>query len=148
MTDSTNEITNLLCRYAELMDSGKLEDAAALFRHAGINVPDAEDLLDETRLLALWQKHVIIYPCGTPRTKHVISNPLIEVDETAGKATARSYYTVYQQTAALPLQVIACGRYHDQFECLDGVWVFTYRDYSLLDLVGDMSAHLRSIAIE
>lgn len=143
MTDSTNEIANLLYRYTELMDSGDLQTAAALFRHAGINVADEGALLDESGLLALWQRHVIIYPCGTPRTKHVVSNPMIEVDETAGKATARSYYTVYQQTPALPLQVIACGRYHDQFERLDGAWCFTFRDYSLLDLVGDMSSHLR-----
>jgi SnoaL-like domain len=52
----------------------------------------------------------------------VITNPIIEVDETAGTASCRSYYTVIQQTDDLPLQVIVAGRYHDQFLLVDGRW--------------------------
>ena len=73
---------------------------------------------------------------------HVIANPIIEVDETAGTATCRSYYTVLQATDSLPLQVIAAGRYHDNFERADGKWRFSYRDYTLFDLAGDLSDHL------
>lgn len=85
-----------------------------------------------------------LYPCGTPRTKHVVTNPIIEIDEKRGRATSRSYYTVYQATEELPLQVIALGRYHDEFERVDGVWRFSYRDYSLLDLMGDLRFHLKA----
>lgn len=143
MTSSAIAITNLLYRYTEAMDSGNLEDAATLFRHARIKVRDSAELLNDADLLALWRNHVKLYPCGTPRTKHVVTNPIIEIDENQGTAAVRSYYTVYQAVEGFPLQVVAAGRYHDQFEQVDGVWRFSYRDYSLLDLIGDMRFHLK-----
>jgi len=93
-------------------------------------------------MLALWRAHVRLYPCGTPRTKHVVTNPIVEVDEEAGTATCRSYYTVFQATPDLPLQAICAGRYHDAFVRIEGTWHFSQRDYSLLDLIGDVSQHL------
>ncbi|MNT87133.1 hypothetical protein D3C72_2275060 [compost metagenome] len=50
-----------------------------------------------------------------------------------------------QGTSDLPLQPIATGRYHDEFERIDGVWRFTFRDYSMLDVVGDLSRHLNGV---
>ena len=73
----------------------------------------------------------------------MVTNPIVEVDESAGTATCRSYYTVLQQTETLPLQVIAAGRYHDTFARVDGAWGFASRDYSLFDMQGDLSQHLR-----
>jgi SnoaL-like domain len=84
----------------------------------------------------------VVYPDGTPRTKHVVTNPIIEVDEAAGTASCRSYYTVMQHTDDFSLQPIVAGRYHDQFQCVDGVWRYSFRDYSLMDMVGDVSHHL------
>jgi 3-phenylpropionate/cinnamic acid dioxygenase small subunit len=56
-------------------------------------------------------------------------------------ATARSRFTVLQQTAELPLQVIIAGRYHDRFECIDGAWHFSEREMKT-ELYGDLSRHL------
>ena len=141
MISAETEIINLLYRYAELMDAGDLENVAALFSHASVKT--SEGLVDGAGpLLALWRKHVRIYPCGTPRTKHVITNPILEIDEAAGTAACRSYYSVLQATSELPLQIIAAGRYHDVFTH-DGVrWRFAERDYTLLDLTGNLSQHL------
>jgi len=141
MTSSETSVTNLLYRYAEYMDSGDLEGAAALFRHARIRSLDGE--LDESGILAFWRERVIIYADGTPRTKHVITNPIVEVDERAGTASCRSYYTVFQKVSDLPIRAVICGRYHDEFERVGGIWRFTYRDYSLADLPGDLSLHCR-----
>lgn len=146
MSNSAVEIANLLYRYAESMDGGDLPGVAVLFRHAQVKIAGSDALLDEAGMLELWRQYVRIHPCGTPRTKHVITNPIIELDETAGKATCRSYYTVLQATDAVPLQVIAAGRYHDGFERVEGQWRFCYRDYSLFDLKGDLSDHLRIAA--
>lgn len=145
-TDAT-AITNLLYRYAELFDAGDLDGAAGLFEYARIKVgrdaeAGADIVLDSAGLRALWRRHVKIHPDGTPRTKHVITNPIIEVDEAAGTATCRSYYTVLQATGGAALQAIAAGRYHDRFERLNGRWRFAFRDYSMLDLTGDLSDHL------
>lgn len=145
MNSSAIELTNLLYRYAEFMDGGDLEGAAALFRHARIKVSGEGHYADANGLLLIWKQHIKIYPCGTPRTRHVITNPIIEIDQVAGRATVRSCYTVLQATDQRPLQLIATGRYHDEFECVDQAWRFCFRDYSLLDLTGDMSAHLQGL---
>jgi hypothetical protein len=79
------------------------------------------------------------YPDGTPRTKHVTTNVMVEVD--GDTATARSYYTVMQQTEVLPLQPIICGRYHDTFTNQGGHWRFADR-LIFSDLIGDLSQHL------
>jgi SnoaL-like domain len=100
----------------------------------------------------------VLHPDGTPRTKHVTTNPIIEVDEDAGTAScpwghhpasgryphplAGDYYTVLQRTNEFPLQTIVTGRYHDRFECVEGQWRFSYRDLTLIDMVGDVSHHL------
>ncbi|MFA7587576.1 MAG: hypothetical protein WCY11_15520 [Novosphingobium sp.] len=50
-----------------------------------------------------------------------------------------------QQAGDGPLQPVMAGRYHDRFaRGADGRWHFTYRDYSLHDLPGDMSRHSRN----
>ncbi len=139
MSNSAVEIANLVYRYAEYIDAGDLESAAALFQHARIKTAVGEIGPDD--VLEMWRESVILHEDGTPRTQHVITNPIIEVDEEPGFATCRTYYTVMQQVDEGPLQAIMCGRYHDRFSRIDGQWRFIYRDYSLHDLPGDMSRH-------
>jgi 3-phenylpropionate/cinnamic acid dioxygenase small subunit len=93
-------------------------------------------------MLALRQQVIIIYPDGTPKTKHVLSNPIIHIDVETGKVTSHSYYTVFQATENRALQVIAKGHYFDQFELTGGSWRFSYRD-SQTDMLGDVSGHIR-----
>ena len=140
MSTSAIQICNLLYRYAECMDSGQLVEAAELFRYARVKV-HSQHFIYHTALLRLWQQRIKLYPCGTPRTRHIISNPIIDIDEASGTATIRAYYTVLQATEDLPLQPIAAGRYLDEFERVDGVWRFSFRDYSKLDMPGDLRAH-------
>jgi len=142
MSTSATEICNLLYRYTEAIDEGRLEDAAALFRHARIET-GAAGPLDADGLLALWRRILVIHPCGTPRTRHLVTNPILDIDEAAGMATGRSCFTVMQATAELPLQIIASGRYQDRFARIDGEWCFVERDYRQLDFIGDLSRHLR-----
>jgi SnoaL-like domain len=139
-------ITNLLARYAECIDTGDLAGAARLFTHAQIKVglgPDGANLIDADALLQLWRDNIVIHTDGTPRTKHVITNANIDVDAAGNTATCRSYYTVFQQLEGFPLQPIIAGRYHDRFDEVDGSWRWSFRDYTLVDLVGDLSQHLR-----
>ena len=141
---SETAIANLLYRYAECIDRGDLTAAAKLFTHAKVRrkVQEAEVFLDSVQIEEFWRKEIILYPDGTPRTKHVITNPIIEVDEEKNAATCRSYYTVLQQTPDLPLQIVCSGRYEDRFERVDGQWRFSFRNYALLDFVGDISQHV------
>lgn len=142
MSNCAVQVSNLLYRYAECLDCGQLVEAAELFRHARIKVKSQGDYIDHTALLGIWQQRVKLYPCGTPRTKHIISNPIIDIDEVSGTATIRSCYTVLQATDDLPLQPIVAGRYHDEFKRVGGVWQFSFRDYTQLEMMGDLKQHL------
>lgn len=141
--DSYREIENLVYAYAELVDAGDLEAMARLFSHAEFLGPDGKIAASGSEeFLALQRRAIKIYAeTGTPLTKHVTTNLIIEVDESAGSATARSYFTVLQATEDLSLQPIIAGRYNDSFERVDGYWRFRRRQ-SIPEFYGDLSKHL------
>ena len=132
-------IATLVYGYAERVDAGDLDGVAALFAHATYRSDRGGAYTGAAEVAAVLQRLVLLYD-GVPRTRHVTSNLTIAVDGAA--ATARSYFTVLQATAELPLQPIVAGRYHDRFERADGVWRFADR-LVLMDLVGDLRRHLR-----
>ena len=142
MSASHLAITALVHAYAERIDAGDLDGLAALFTDATYRSARGGSYQGAAEVAAVLTRLVILHGDGTPRTKHVITNLTIDVDETAGTATARSYFTVLQQTARVPLQVIVAGRYHDRFARAGAVWRFTDR---LIhgDLLGNLSDHLR-----
>ncbi len=141
--DSYREIENLLYLYAERIDGGDLEGVAELFADAEILAPAMESgVRGYEEVLAMYQTSTRIYEqTGTPCTKHVTTNAIIEVDEGKNSATARSYFTVFQALEGLPLQPVIAGRYHDQFERIAGNWRFKERKM-FPDLYGDLSRHL------
>ncbi len=146
MTDSARAIENLLYTYAERIDAGDLDGVAELFAHGRIcGLEDTPETTVEGRdaVRAMYEASTRVYPeTGTPMTKHVVTNARIEVDDGAGTASARSYYTVLQATDGLALQPIITGRYHDTFHRLDGAWWFETR-IMLVDQLGDLSHHLK-----
>lgn len=141
-----HEITNLLYRYAELIDQGEFDRCSELFRHARILAREGNRIttIDAAQVLALWKSSIILFEDGSARSKHVVTNPIVELDDSGTSATARSYYTVFfQEKDADPIRPIVAGRYHDRFEKVDERWRFTERDYTRTDLVGDISGHTR-----
>jgi SnoaL-like domain len=141
-SDATVQVANLIARYAELIDAGDFDGLAALLGEAGVGAGDGPSLLTgKEALRKLFVATTRRYPDGTPGTKHVTTNLIIEIDSGATTAAARSYFTVLQAVPGLPLQPILAGRYHDRFERPDGVWRFSERRY-LIDLVGDVSKHM------
>ena len=141
--EDSRQIENLIYCYAERIDNGDLEGVAELFRDAEIvsmvhNV--CRTGFDE--VLRMYQLSCRLYAStGTPLTKHLTTNVIIELDENGSEARARSYYTVLQATADLPLQAIISGRYADAFRRVGNQWQFARREM-LVDLIGDCSAHL------
>jgi 3-phenylpropionate/cinnamic acid dioxygenase small subunit len=138
--EHAQQITTLIHRYAECIDGGDFEGIAHLFEHATIRSGEYSFQGYET-LLNLWKGMVRIYESGTPLTKHVISNVIVEVDTDEMTATGRSYVTVFQaKPPELPLQAIVSARHHDSFERVDKVWRFKER-VDITDLVGDLTWH-------
>lgn len=145
MADAAREIQNLLHTYAEHIDAGDLEALADLFAHgriaASADATAEQAIAGREHVLALYRRTTRIYQDGTPHTKHVTSNAIIEVEQGADSARARSYFTVFQQVDDFPLQPIVAGRYRDSFQRIDGRWWFDTR-VILVDLAGDLSRHL------
>ena len=143
MTDTSTELSNLIARYAELIDAGDLEGVSELLAHAAVGAGDSPSLLSgKDAIRSLYASTTRIHPDGTPGTKHVTTNLILDIDDDSGTASARSYWTVLQAVPGLPLQPILAGRYHDRFErAMDGGWRFVERRY-LVDLVGDVSHHM------
>ena len=138
--DPAIAIPNLLYRYAMLFDDGDLTGAAALFDHGHI-VAGEHRLAGAADIVAMWQGWVQLYD-GRPRTRHITTNPIIDLANDGLSARCQSQWTVIQAAPGLPLQVVASGRYDDRFAVIDGLWQFTERHYVGTDLVGDTSAHL------
>jgi hypothetical protein len=144
MSDAHWEITNLLYRYAECIDVGDFDGVATILAHAVLTAEGASMHVEGfDDVLAWYVDGTRRYPdSGTPRTKHVTTNPIVEISPAGDRATCRSYCTVLQASPPeLPLQPIWAGRYHDQFAQVDGAWRFTARHF-ITDLVGDMSQHI------
>jgi ketosteroid isomerase-like protein len=142
MADAERSIENLIFSYAGFVDDGDLAAVASLFADATIGVDGMEaGLKGEDKILELLRSTIRIHDDGTPRTKHVTTNVMIEVDEDAGTATARSYFTVLHATEGLGLQTIVAGRYRDRFAWRSGAWHFVERRF-ITDLIGDISRHL------
>jgi len=134
-----HELTNLLHTYAERIDAGDLDGVADLFAHGRILRPQGDAVGREGAREMYRQAR--LYDDGTPRTRHVTTNAIVEVDAGGETAAVRSYFTVFQQTDVLALQPIIAGRYHDTFHRVEGAWCFATRRI-LVDQLGDLSQHL------
>ncbi len=141
--DAHTAIAQLVYGYAERIDAGDLDGVAELFA-AGRVTAEGSDAVRAGRddVLEMYRRSTRIHDdAGTPKTKHVTTNLIVEVDEATGTAQARSYFTVLQATPELTLQPVIAGRYHDRFERCEGTWRFAER-HIICDLFGDLSHHL------
>lgn len=134
-------IERLIHLYPHYLDAGRFDMLGSLFEHADLYI-GAELVAhsDPSAVTALWRRYVRIYPNGTPRTRHIVSNIMID-SAGADQATAYSSVVVLQQPAGLSLRPIITGDYLDKFGRIDGRWWFTERRVGN-DLFGDLSHHL------
>ncbi|MBX7432207.1 nuclear transport factor 2 family protein [Mycobacterium sp. Y57] len=129
-------VTELLYRYAELIDAGDFDGVGALLgRGSFMGVAGAE------RIASLFAGTTRRFPDhgNTPRTRHLVLNPVVDVH--ADTAAARSTFCVVQQTETVPLQPIVVGRYRDTFTRGGDGWYFAERLVDI-EMIGDVSAHL------
>jgi len=141
--DDSRHIENLIYRYAQRIDAGNLEGVAELFRDASIvSTQHNSHQSGYDAVLKMYQMSCRIHePSGTPLTKHLTTNVIIDINQDGLTANAHSYYTVIQAAGALTLQPIISGRYNDDFRKVGGQWQFSQREM-FVDLIGDLSAHL------
>ncbi len=134
-------IVALVHAYPRLQDRADFEGIGKLFAKGrfsstmGRSLGGAELAADRARGIRLHED-------GTPRTRILTTNLMIDIDEEAGTARARSYYAMLKQPPGEPLSVVGAGRYHDEFVREDGAWRFEER-VSIFDLSGDVGGFLR-----
>jgi hypothetical protein len=137
------QIANLIARYAFATDDGDFPALGRLFAQATFTLNDREPVHGAAAITTLARRVLQTYEDGTPRTRHVTTNLLIDIDEPGGTARSRSYFTVLQSLPTFPLQPIAAGHYEDRFaRDAAGVWHFAARAVCT-DLTGDTSHHAR-----
>jgi hypothetical protein len=135
-------IENLIATYAFLVDDGEFAELGGLLADADFSLNGGPAAHGRDAVERLAHETLQTYEDGTPRTRHVTTNIIIEVDERAGTATSRSYFTVFQSLPGFPLQPIASGRYQDRFQQRDGRWRFIQRLVTT-SFTGDVSHHVR-----
>lgn len=137
-------LENLIYRYADLVDRGDFAGLGELLADATF-IGSGAELKGRKAIEDMFRSLVIVYDDGTPKTKHVTTNLIVDVDEEAGTAQSQSYVTVFQAVDGFSLQPIVAARYEDRFLRKGSEWRFAERRFHL-DLVGDISRHLRPLA--
>jgi len=134
------EIEALVYGYAERIDAGDMEGVVDLFAHATWrSTLTGQVLRDRASVKAVYGR-IALYDVA-PRTKHVITSLVVDVDGTS--ATGRCSFSVLQGVVpGAPLQFVVAGRYFDRFERGPDGWRFADRLF-VLDLGGDQSQHFR-----
>ena len=139
----TEAITKLIYTYAERIDAGDFDGVGDLFAGATLTFEGYGDAVAGRDAVArLYERSTRRYEDGTPRTKHVMTNVMVDVDDTGDAATSRSYFTVLQAVpGALALQPVIAGRYHHTYARDRHGWrVVTM--HITIDLAGDLSHHM------
>ena len=132
-------IKNLLHRYAEMVDDGDFAGVSTLFARARVHMSGPlDDAIPGEAVGSVMKRFVRLYD-GIPKTRHVITNSIIDISNEQISATTRSYFTVMQIIDAP--KIIVMGRYHDRFARDADSWNFTER-IIMVDAVGDVAGHL------
>jgi ketosteroid isomerase-like protein len=116
---------------AELLADGRLRMDAK-----GMN---GEPMHGAAAIETFYAGQVVTYD-GDPRTRHLITNHVVEVDAAERTATGECYFTVLQAVPRQPAGIVVVGRYHDRFERVDEVWRFTEKVIQV-DYLGAIGEH-------
>lgn len=142
MSTDKVEITELLYRYAELIDAGDFDGVGLLLARSTFGGPASGSVSGAENIAKLFAMTTRRYPDhdNAPRTRHLVLNPIVELNDD-GTAATRSTFCVMQDTETVPIQPIVVGRYYDAFARDDAGWYFTERKVEI-QMIGDVSAHL------
>ena len=141
-----DRIRNLLGRYCDLMDAGDWAGVGALFARGRLADEHGTELAAGAEAVERFYARGTLLYDGSPRTKHLVLNTVLDNPAADGTVAAGSSYLVLQAIPGAPLRPIITGRYADRFAPIGGGepgWHFEERRFAI-DLVGDLAHHLRS----
>jgi ketosteroid isomerase-like protein len=136
-------VSQLIYRYAERIDLGDFAGVAELFEHATMTFEGFGDAVSGREAIEkLYTRSTRRYEDGTPHTKHVMTNVLVDVGDDGLSAASRSYFTVLQAVPGeLALQPVIAGRYRHTYRRVESQWRVEAM-HVMIDLVGDLGHHM------
>jgi uncharacterized protein (TIGR02246 family) len=140
---AVHAVTKLIYSYAERIDEGDFTGVADLFAHATLTFEGFGDAISgRDAIEKLYTNTTRRYDDGTPRTKHVMTNVIVDIADDRVRASSRSYFTVLQSVPGeLSLQPVIAGRYRHTYEKVDGHWRVTTM-HIIIDLRGELGHHM------
>lgn len=143
MERAADAIPKLIYTYAERIDAGDFAGVAELFAHATLTFEGFGDAVTGREAIeALYTRSTRRFDDGTPKTKHVMTNVIVDASDDGTSAASRSYFTVLQAVpGVLSLQPVVAGRYRHTFESVEGHWRVATM-HVIIDLVGDLAHHM------
>ena len=136
-------ITKLIYTYAERIDAGDFDGVADVFADATLTFEGFGDAVaGRDAIAALYTRTTRRYEDGTPRTKHVMTNVMVDVADDGESAASRSYFTVLQAVPGeLALQPVIAGRYRHTYTFAENRWRVATMHITI-DLMGDLGHHM------
>ena len=130
-------ITKLIYTYAERIDAGDFAGVAEVFADATLTFEGFGDAVaGRDAIAALYARTTRRYEDGTPRTKHVMTNVMVDVADDGRTASSRSYFTVLQAVPGeLALQPVIAGRYRHTYTFAEDRWRVATM-HIIIDLIG------------
>jgi 3-phenylpropionate/cinnamic acid dioxygenase small subunit len=146
MPDDYEAIRQLCYRYTFLLDEGDFAGVAAMLADGALRpvMPGvaAEPIRGAAAIERFYADQVVTYRDGDPRTRHLISNQLIDLADDGLSAASRCYFTVLQRPPGRPYALVVGGQYHDRFVKVDGTWRFAEKAIQV-DHLNDIEYHFR-----
>jgi ketosteroid isomerase-like protein len=136
-------VSQLIYTYAERIDLGDFAGVAELFEHATMTFEGFGDPVSGREAIEkLYTRSTRRYEDGTPHTKHVMTNVLVDVGDDGESAASRSYFTVFQAVPGeLALQPVIAGRYRHTYRRVASQWRVETM-HVMIDLVGELGHHM------
>jgi len=138
-----DDIENLMTLYTEALDEARFADLGELFADGTVTIEGGPHsgrvARGRSEVAGFYQSIVALDAGARTGTRHFITNIYVQAE--GDEARARSYFAVTQQTSTLPLQIVACGAYHDLYRKHRGHWVFADR-LIVCDQVGNLQEHM------
>ena len=140
---ASEAITKLIYTYAERIDAGDFAGVAEVFAHATLTFEGFDDAVAGRQAIEdLYGRTTRRYEDGTPKTKHVMTNVMVDAADDGETASSRSYFTVLQAVPGeLALQPVIAGRYRHTYTRRGGQWEVTTMHITI-DLVGELGHHM------
>jgi hypothetical protein len=128
---SERAIENLIASYAFRNDDADIAGLGELFADAVCTL-DGATARGREEVETLARSIITVGQDGRSATSHEITNIMLDIDEVAGSAVGRAYWTLYRAVSGAPRQPVLAGRYLDRFERRGGVWRFAERTATTL----------------